>query len=308
MIQLTRQTIFRSYPDIVLVSRNCCLMEKSSVQRLLSALRQGRLLSGARRRAELFIDPWRERWLRRVFNLKCSSEPPFPTICYHGNVDSRALKFCFARAASKPSRLPAKISTIRGMSGQKYRSFINQLLASIADPRYLEIGSWAGSTAAAALYENRAHAVCIDNWSQFGGPRAEFFVNMNKVLTADIKFKFIEKDFRAVNYAQLGKFNVYVFDGPHTEDDQYDGVVLTQAALDTRYFLIVDDWNWMKVRIGTLRALRDLKCTIEYAIELRTTLDNTHPKVASEKSDWHNGYFISVIEKRKEKVDSRQNI
>jgi hypothetical protein len=40
------------------------------------------------------------------------------------------------------------------MSGQKYRSVINQLVGSISDARYLEIGSWAGLTAATALYGN----------------------------------------------------------------------------------------------------------------------------------------------------------
>ena len=187
---------------------------------------------------------------------------------------------------------------MRGMSGQKYRSFINHLVGSTLHPRYLEIGSWAGSTAAAALHGNPVHALCIDNWSQFGGPRAEFFENMQKVLTKEIEFKFIEKDFRTVNYSQLGNtFNIYMFDGPHEEDDQYDGLVLVQAALDNRYFLIVDDWNWIQVRLGTLRALCDLKCKLVYGIELRTTLDNSNPKTASEKSDWHNGYFISVIQK-----------
>ena len=93
-----------------------------------------------------------------------------------------------------------------------------------------------------------------------------------------------------------------MFDGPHKEDDQYDGLVLAQVALDNCYFLIVDDWNWIKVRLGTLRALRDLKCRLVYGIELRTTLDNSHPEVKSERSDWHNGYFVSVIQKPDERA------
>lgn len=37
---------------------------------------------------------------------------------------------------------------------------------------------------------------------------------------------------------------------------------------------------------------------IEAAIEIRTTLDESHPKVSDSASDWHNGYFIGVIRKR----------
>jgi len=32
-------------------------------------------------------------------------------------------------------------------------------------------------------------------------------------------------------------------------------------------------------------------------VEIRTTLDNTHAAVAFKESDWHDGYFISVLQK-----------
>jgi hypothetical protein len=89
-----------------------------------------------------------------------------------------------------------------------------------------------------------------------------------------------------------------MFDGPHNERDQYDGIMLAQPALDRSHILIVDDWNWEQVRDGTLRALVDTNCAIESWIEVRTTFDNSHPKVAFRGSDWHNGYFIAAIEKR----------
>ena len=117
------------------------------------------------------------------------------------------------------------------MSGQRYRSFINSLVASHPDPRYLEIGSFAGSTATAALHGNRGKALCIDNWSQFGGPHSDFFDNIEKVLSSDIDFSFLEQDFRAVRYDRIGTFNIYLFDGPHEERDQYDGIALAQPAL-----------------------------------------------------------------------------
>ena len=149
--------------------------------------------------------------------------------------------------------LPAEVRQIEGMSGQKYRSLINRLVASISDARYLEIGSWAGSTAAAALYGNTVKALCIDNWSQFGGPRELFFANIKKVLTPNIKFEFIERDFRAVDYNDIGSFNIYLFDGPHEEKDQYDGIMIAQPALTNQFILIVDDWNWRQSELGHFR-------------------------------------------------------
>lgn len=203
----------------------------------------------------------------------------------------------FARALTRDSKLPQAIRDIQGMSGQVYRSFINNLIEEHCDARYLEVGSWAGSTATAALYGNAAKCVCIDNWSQFGKPKDAFFANIEKVRSEKIGLTFIEADFRTVNFDAIGRFNVYMFDGPHAERDQYDGIMLAQPALDKSHVLIVDDWNWEPVRDGTFRALVDSKCTIESWIEVRTTLDNSHPKIAFKDSDWHNGYFIAVVEK-----------
>ena len=76
-------------------------------------------------------------------------------------------------------------------------------------------------------------------------------------------------------------------------------MVLAQPALTRRYLLVVDDWNWRAVRNGTFRALIDTQCRIEAALEVRTSLDDSHPVVAMEQSEWHNGYFIAVIVKRR---------
>ena len=107
--------------------------------------------------------------------------------------------------------------------------------------------------------------------------------------------RLIEQDFRKVDYRPLGKFNVFLFDGPHSEIDHRDGVLLTQPCLTERFVLIVDDWNWSSVRIGTMTGLLAAKCRVEASIQVRTTLDNSHPSVAFESSDWHNGYFIAVV-------------
>jgi hypothetical protein len=186
-----------------------------------------------------------------------------------------------------------------GMSGKRYRYLINNLVELTENPRYLEIGSWLGSTACSALYGNISKALCIDNWSEFGGPREMFLQNIDAIKkTAKIDFTFLESDYRQVNYANLGKFNIFLFDGPHTEEDQYAGVSLTEPALDDVYTFIVDDWNWEPVRSGTLNAIHRCRIEIICSIEIRTSQDNTQPDSAAfRKSDWHNGYFIAVCKK-----------
>ena len=226
------------------------------------------------------------------------------------NSYSKILRIAFFQSLAINTKIPDWIKFMSGMSGKKYRYFINNLISLIDDPRYLEIGCWAGSTACSALYGNEVKALCIDNWSEFvdpktinpslnvKNPKKEFEINTKKVISEKINFKFIESDFRKINYNEVGKFNIYVFDGPHEMKDHYDGITIVQPSLDDVFILIVDDWNISKVRQGTLNAISDLSIKIISKIEIMTTQNNVVPKLLQcQFSDWHNGYLIAVCEK-----------
>ena len=198
-------------------------------------------------------------------------------------------------------KLPDWIRYMSGMSGRKYRYFINNLVGYMRDPRYLEIGSWKGSTACAAIWGNRVQALCVDNWSQFleGGSKEHIRDIFEKNITeaalnpSDVSWR--DQDFRTVSYGDVGKFNVYLFDGPHEHRVHYDGICMAQPALDTTHVLIVDDWNNQDVRNGTLAAIQDLKIHVICEVEIFTRSDNQHPMIAYEHSDWHNGYWMGLV-------------
>lgn len=220
------------------------------------------------------------------------------------NAATATLLTSFKRAMALDHKLHPSLAAMQGMSGRKYRYLINNLVGDTRDARYLEVGSWAGSTACAAMYGNRVDAICIDNWSQFGGPKDVFLQNVAAIKTAQVNFRFIESDFRKVDFAALGKFNVYLFDGPHEEVDQYDGVAIAQNALDDTYTLVVDDWNLPQVRTGTLNALRDTHNDVLCSIEIRTTQNDLYPQLTHlekhmQNSEWHDGYFLAVCRKQK---------
>lgn len=196
-------------------------------------------------------------------------------------------------------KIPDWIRYMDGASGKKYRYFINNLIGSLDDARYLEIGTWAGSTACSALYGNKVKTVCIDNWSEFGGPKDLFFSNIEKVKSSEIDFSFIESDFNAVDYNNIGKFNVYMYDGEHSRENQYKGISNVLPALDDTFLLIVDDWNWERVRSGTFDAISDNSLKIVCSIEIKTLQQEVWwaPDINGPYSDWHNGYFIALIKK-----------
>jgi len=188
--------------------------------------------------------------------------------------------------------------SIEGMSGKKYRYFINSLVGSVPDARYLEIGSWAGSTLCSAIHGNKVWAVAIDNWSEFGGPKDLFMANVMNFKTPQAEVIFLESDFRKVDYHQMQRgFNIYLFDGPHSAQDQYDGLAMVLPALDKQFVFIVDDWNWDRVRLGSFAAIKKCGLKVLFSAEVRTSLDNTQPEPnVGKNSNWHNGYFISVLE------------
>jgi hypothetical protein len=224
--------------------------------------------------------------------------------CFSGdfltNPAAALLLVSFKRSMALDRKLHPAVVQMQGMSGRKYRYLINNLIEATNNPRYLEVGSWLGSTACSAIFGNAVKALCIDNWAQFGGPKQEFLNNIGAVKNDFSDFRFIESDFRQVDYSDIGKFNVFLFDGPHEEKDQYDGVVIAQPALDDIYTLIVDDWNWEAVRNGTRSALEDAQCKVICSIEIRTTqTGNLSPRTATfQNSEWHNGYFLAVCQKR----------
>jgi len=260
--------------------------------RISAAVQEGRLLSSLKTRAANASREWQ---LRRRLGLRLGRSAVLWT--NRRSPSARHLISAFEAADNSSVTLPNEVRAIEGMSGQKYRSFINRLVQLTPDPKYLEIGSWAGSTACAAMSGNRVEALCIDDWSLFGGPKEAFFANVSRIKTPEISFKFIEQDFRSIDFSALGKFNLYLFDGPHTEQDQYDGVLIAGPALRDKFVLIVDDWNWNWVRFGTFQAIADSDITVQCAVEIRTTHDNTHPVVSGRESDWHNGYFIAALKK-----------
>lgn len=204
------------------------------------------------------------------------------------------LKQAYQSSIEGTDSLNSHWKSIGGMSGKKYRAFINSLIKLIPDPKYLEIGSYMGSTACAAISGNNLKATCIDNWSQFGGPKQAFIDNTNLCLSeSQCELQLIEEDFRKIDYSSIGKFNVYMFDGPHEDIDQYEGITMVQNALDDVYVLIVDDYNNESIRISSLKALEDLNSKILSSIEIITP----YPGDRMETSNWHNGYFMAVIKK-----------
>jgi hypothetical protein len=211
---------------------------------------------------------------------------------------SKAIRDSFQDAMAYRGRLREDAFSLSGFSGKKFRLLINNLVSEVSDARYLEIGVYHGASFCPAIFRNRVRAVGIDNWSEYGGGRHHFDHNLSLYQTSETDIRILEQDFRTVDYGSIGKFNILFYDGAHDEKSQYDGVIFPQPAMDQTHIMIVDDWNWDRVRKGTFDALRDSRVNVEYSIEVRTSFNGEIPLVSGPNSEWHNGTIIAVVSKQ----------
>ena len=205
------------------------------------------------------------------------------------------IETAFHNSENNISKVTEDILFMEGMTGIKTRHFYNNLL-NTEDARYLEIGTWKGSSVCSAMCGNKANVICIDNWSEFDGPKDEFMMNFEK-FKGENNAKFIESDCYKVDVSTLPKFNIYMYDGDHTAESHYKALLHYYECLDDIFIFIVDDWNWERVRTGTMESIKNLNLQILYEKEVRLTWDDSHTPHHEAAKTWWNGIYICILRK-----------
>lgn len=205
------------------------------------------------------------------------------------------IDIAFENAENNNSKITKEIIDMDGMSGIKTRHFYNNLL-NYNDARYLEIGTWKGSSVCSAMCNNSAKVVCIDNWSEFGGPKSEFLYNF-EMFKGNNDAIFIEDNCYNVDITRLPKFNIYMYDGNHSIDSHYKALLHYYDCLDDIFIFIVDDWNCQDVREGTIQSIETLKLKVLYEKNIRLTWDNSHTPMTLARNTWWNGIYVAILKK-----------
>lgn len=188
------------------------------------------------------------------------------------------------------SKIAAPVLNIRGMTSPRIRHFLNNL-CTLEQATYFEIGVWKGATFTAALYGNKSflkQAVAMDNWSEFGGPAAEFHANCSYI--SDVPFNFYNDDCFIINKQGIfhAPVDIYFYDGEHSTENQERAFTYYNDQFASSFIALVDDWNHEPVRTGTRQAFQKLGYTILFERELPGKHDNTL---------WWNGLYVAVIRK-----------
>jgi hypothetical protein len=193
-------------------------------------------------------------------------------------------------AYNNQSKLSPESLLIEGMTGIKTCHFYNNLL-SMSDARYLEIGVYKGSSVCAAMCNNSATVVCIDNWSDGIINRDIFLDNFNNFKGLN-NANFIESDCFQLDISTLPKINIFMYDADSRDDSYYKALKYYIGCLDNTFIYIVDDWNWLNARNDTYRAITDLNLIINYEKSIMVSAESF-----PDKEGWWNGLGIFVLTK-----------
>jgi hypothetical protein len=204
---------------------------------------------------------------------------------------------CINNSEKLISKLPVSVSERPGMSSRKIRHLLNNLCA-LPDARYLNIGLCSGSSFWSAIYHNNVKATGID-WFRNDttkGTEKEFWANFATVIsleeqTLDRYIQIYNQDCFTVK--PKDKFNIYLYDAGHSEENQYKALTYFNEYLDDEFVLLVDDWDDKDVQLGTTRAIKDLGYKVKFFWEGAGRFGNWEPS----SDTWWNGFLVALIKK-----------
>lgn len=202
------------------------------------------------------------------------------------------VKTSIEKGARFESKITPEVAQLRGMSSAKIRHTLNNLL-SFGPCRYLEIGTWAGSTLIPSMFGNDVEAMAIDNFSQFGPDQEVDGFDAKKVLYANIAKFLPDRKYNSLKVCECNCFqlmpeemikaNVFMYDGNHDEPSTRKAIVDFGKKCAKPFILVVDDLELAtSVREGIDNAMKFFK--VHQSWELK------------KNEDYHEGLFIAVLE------------
>jgi methyltransferase family protein len=166
---------------------------------------------------------------------------------------------------------------IRRMSRLANAAVLNAAVGEM-DPSYafVNVGVWNGFTFLAAMAGNEERiCVGVDNFSEFGGPKQQFLERF--VARRTPSHRFFDQDY--VDFFAAGldhPLGVYLYDGEHSYENQYRGLMIADPFYAEDAIVIVDDTNLDRAHEATMQFAEDSRLDWEVVFD-RKTASMRHP-------------------------------
>lgn len=194
---------------------------------------------------------------------------------------------------------------IPGLTSPRVQQLLNGLARGSST--YLELGTYLGATAAAALKGNDIKAYFVDNWAQNIQPaeanlvlpentRDQFLKNIEPYL-GDNHVKVIDTDMFEADTSDIRDVDLMFYDGPHDHESVSRIVQKYAPCLADNAILVFDDANWTDTVTGADEGIEKADLVKTYNKKMLNSIENS--------SEWWNGLYIVVVRK---KNATRQNL
>lgn len=202
---------------------------------------------------------------------------------------------CFKDASQNKSKCIQDLLNMEGMTGTMTRHLYNNLCSLKKENgekvNYLEIGCYKGSSTVSALYGNMENlcVTAIDNWSEFNGPKDVFIHNMKHMFGDNKNIQILNEDsFNLKSKLAHAPYDIYLYDGDHSVESHKRAITDYWDSLADKCIIMIDDWCWEQVRIGTFMGFEQVNYKNVYKLEI------TEP---SGGQGYWNGCCIFLIDK-----------
>lgn len=188
---------------------------------------------------------------------------------------------------------------IFGLTSIRVQTLLNSLAKGVGS--YLEIGSYLGATAAAALKDNPLNAYFVDTWEQQIQPANQTAGvappnNMDKFLSNIDPYIGLSKVL-ALNSEMLNvditmiqqPIQMMFYDGPHDEENVIKAIQHYYPVLADECVIVFDDANWDGVVSGANKAFEIMNLQLVYKKLILNSQENPR--------EWWNGLYITVVKK-----------
>ena len=200
-------------------------------------------------------------------------------------------------AKSSLTVLPEGVTSLQGMSGVKFRCFLNNLMHGLS---YLELGAWKGSTFISAVYKNMitsGYALAIDNFSEFNKDndiKLALTQNCKKFLVNDERYEIIDASTDDFDIKSCDKrFDVFFYDADHHTAPTRDGITKFSELMHDTFVLIVDDYSWENVKNGTEQAIKAISSKFEMVFKM-----SIGTEVNNDNMGWWNGVGVFIFKRK----------
>jgi hypothetical protein len=166
---------------------------------------------------------------------------------------------------------------IKRMSRLANAAVLNTAVRGMDPARaFVNVGVWNGFTFLAAMAANEERTCLgVDNFSEFGGPKQQFLERFVSRRTPS--HRFFDQDYVDFFAAGLDRpLGVYLYDGEHSYENQYRGLMIADPFYAEDAIVLVDDTNLDRAHEATLQFTQDSRLEWEVVFDRRTAAGR-HP-------------------------------